>query len=239
MTKRHHDRQRTRRAGAGRPRNQARETSGPVDDEIIGAAARLFARQGVAATTMADIATEVGLGVSSLYYYFRNKNAVLERIVEDVNQVPLGILAEVTETFPTADLQLHAFIRRDAEALCEFPFDINEIHRLAATEPDTFERYWTDRQLLLQGVTAVIEAGVAGGSFLAVDPRLTALTVLANDEALQNWFRPPAGQVRAPTHEASADEVGAFLADLTVRGLLAEPNRLARIRAETEPTAPS
>lgn len=201
-----------RKPGAGRPRNQARQTEGPVDDEIIGAAARLFARQGVAATTMADIAAEVGLGVSSLYYYFRNKNAVLERIVEDVNQVPFGILREVEAAFPTADLQLHAFIRRDAEALCEFPFDINEIHRLAAAEPDTFERYWTDRQLLLRGVTALIESGTADGTFVAVDPQLAALTVLANDEAVQNWFRPPASMVLASAHGVEAADAGTFVA---------------------------
>lgn len=184
---------------------------------------------------MADIASEVGLGVSSLYYYFRNKNAVLERIVEDVNQIPLEILRDVRDTFPSVDLQLHAFIRRDAEALCDFPFDINEIHRLAGSEPDTFERYWTDRQLLLRGVTGLIEAGIGDGTFIEVDPQMTALTVLANDEALQNWFRPPASVVRASASDVDAADAGTFLADLTVRGLLSDPSRLGEIRRRTDP----
>lgn len=230
MTRRYEDRPRTRRAGAGRPRKRPRNAEGPVDAEIIGAAARLFAKHGVAATTMAHIADEVGLGVSSLYYYFRNKHAVLERIVEDVNQVPLSIAAEVRAAHREPEVRLHAFIRRDAEALCDFPFDINEIHRLAAAEPETFERYWVDRQTLLADVAAMIAEGVATHALIDVDPELTALTVLANDEAVQNWFRPPVSRARPPVHDDDPRRIGVFLADLVVRGLLRDPDRLAAVR---------
>ncbi|MFN3218372.1 MAG: TetR/AcrR family transcriptional regulator [Acidimicrobiales bacterium] len=232
------DRPRTRAPGAGRPRKRERTSEGPVPDEIVRAAVRLFARQGVAATTMADIAEAVGLGVSSLYYYFQSKHDIFERIVIEVNREPLTIVAEVRERFPDAGRRLHAFVRADAAALCELPFDFNEIHRLAGDDPDGFDRYWADRQRLLDEVAEIVRQGVDDGEFVPVDADLTAVTVLANDEAVQHWFRHPTGRSGAggPGRSVAPSDpaaIGSFLADLVVRGLLADPARLGAIGADT------
>ena len=50
-------------------------------NEIVAVASRLFARQGVAATRMSDIADGAGLKQSSIYYYFRGKEEILGEIV--------------------------------------------------------------------------------------------------------------------------------------------------------------
>ena len=233
-TRRFDDRPRTRRPGAGRPRKAARSGDGPVDDEILGAAAHLFARQGVAATTMAQIAEAVGLGVSSIYYYFANKHQLLERIVVDVNQTPLAVAELASASFPDAPHRLHAFVRHDAAALCEFPFDINEVHRLAAEDRSTFERYWADRRRLVAAVQEFVEQGIADGVFVDIDPSMAAVTVLANDEAVQNWYRPattrPATE-RAPS--TSPAQIGLFVADLALRGLLVDSTCLDAVRTAT------
>ena len=186
---------------------------------------------------MGEIADAVGLGVSSLYYYFRNKNEVLERILVDVNRIPLDIAQQVRRDHPDAGRRLHAFVRGDAAALCAFPFDINEMHRLAGEEPEIFQRYWADRQQLLAEVTAFVEQGIEEGTFLAVDAVLAAVTVLANDEAVQNWYRPPANRPREDSigDRFEPPEIAAYLADLAVRGLLVRPAELDAIRRDTAP----
>ena len=40
--------------------------------------------------------------------------------------------------------KLYRFVRGDVEALCALPFDINEIHRIAARERDRFAVYWRE-----------------------------------------------------------------------------------------------
>lgn len=187
---------------------------------------------------MAQVADTVGLGVSSIYYYFANKHQLLERIVVDVNQAPLAIADAAAAAFSDPAQRLHAFIRNDAAALCEFPFDINEIHRLAAEDQVTFERYWADRRRLVTNVEGFLIQGIAAGSFVDVDPSMTALTVLANDEAVQNWYRPAVTQALAePTSSdasvLSPDEIGAFVADMMLRGLLTDPTTLDSVRAAT------
>ncbi|MEM7142960.1 MAG: TetR/AcrR family transcriptional regulator [Actinomycetota bacterium] len=212
----------TRRPGAGRPRKVPRTSTRPVVEEIVGEASRLFARQGFAATTMAEVAEASGLQVSSIYYYFRSKDEILERIIGEVNRVPLDALAAAVADSDDPIRQLHAFVRADAEALCRFPFDINEIHRLAADADGVFAGYWEERRELEAGVEAVISSGVASGDFIDVDARMTALTILGNDEASQNWFRSGG----AAGEEVAPETVARHLADFALRALLKEPSRL-------------
>ncbi len=59
--------------------------------------------------------------------------------------------------------------------------------------------------------------------------------MMSNDEGTQNWLR-VAGRDGAPVHSSAAEHhaVGAFLADLTVRGLLVAPRDLDRVRRSAD-----
>jgi AcrR family transcriptional regulator len=187
---------------------------------------------------MAEIARRSGLQQSSLYYYFRNKEQVLDEVVAEANRAPLALVARVRRDGGDAAVQLYRIIRADVMALCALAYDLNEVHRLAARDPAEFRRYWRDRGRLVDEVTSVIADGVTAGELRDVDPRLTALTILSNDEATQNWMRAPgpgrgkAGEVQLGSGAPLA--VGAFLADLTVRSLLADPERLDHARREAD-----
>lgn len=50
--------------------------------EILAAAHRCFAQDGFQATTMQDVADEVGLSVGALYRYFDGKEALIEALAE-------------------------------------------------------------------------------------------------------------------------------------------------------------
>lgn len=196
----------------GRPRKVTQVERGHPREEIIAAATHLFSRRGIAATTMAEIAEAAGLGASSLYYWFRSKQQILEVIVEDVNRAPLSFAEEVAAGHGSVRGRLHHLICFDVQTLCAFPFDINEVHRMAADDEIAFARYWEDRRRLVSAVERLVAEGIERGELRAVDPHLAALTLLANDEASQNWFR---------TTDRAYDVhlIATFLADLAVRSL--------------------
>jgi len=223
---------------AGRPRRSARPVDGSARGEILAVAARLFAERGVGGTSMAEIARRSGLQQSSLYYYFRNKEQVLDEVVAEANRAPLALVARVRRDGGSAAVKLYRIVRADVMALCALAYDLNEVHRLAARDPASFRRYWRDRDRLIEEVTAVVVGGVAEGEFRDVDPRLTALTILSNDEATQNWMRVPGprrgGTGDAPLGLGAPHAVGGFLADLTVRSLLAETDHLDHVRREAD-----
>lgn len=195
-------------------------------------ASRLFAEKGFGATTMREIAGRSGLQQSSIYYYFANKEEILSAIVGEVNRLGLDRLANINAQGGSAALRLFRTIRYDATMLCLLPYDINEILRMRALQEDRFAGYWKDRQQLNDDVEALVTEGVASGELLEVDPRLTALTLLSDDEAVQNWYRPQGehgllGEYR-PT------EIGEFLATLALRGLLTDRRSLPRIRRASD-----
>jgi TetR/AcrR family transcriptional regulator len=193
----------------------------------------LFAERGVGATTMAEIARRSGLQQSSVYHYFGNKEQVLGAIVAEANRAPLEVVKRIRADGATPVVQLYRIIRADVAALCALPYDLNELHRLAARDPKTFTRYWKERERLEGAFADVVADGVAAGELRDVDPRLAALTLLSNDEATQNWMRHDPRRT-SPSAAAVGGNgpyaIGTFLADLTVRGLLVSPRDLDRVR---------
>ncbi len=224
MTPAERDPQAPRRAG--RPRADASRVVGDPTDEILAAASRLIGELGVGGTPMSRIAREVGLKQSSLYYYFRRKEEILAALVARANVVPLALMQGITRDGGPPAVQLYRFVRADAAALCELPFDINDIHRIAMRDPVEFASYWKERADLERQVASLVRRGVAVGELRKVDPRLTALTVLANDEGAQNWFRLGS--------RWSATAVGDHLAQLVVAGLLTDPGQLDPVRRRAE-----
>jgi TetR/AcrR family transcriptional regulator len=222
----------TGRRRVGRPRATPSDGDLAPRDEILAAAARLFAERGVADVTMSEIAERAGLRQASLYYWFRRKEEILAEIVERVNRVPLDYVLLLEEEAGDPAVQLWKLVCFDVAALCRFPFDINEVHRLSRRAPDAFEVYWRERQALNDGVERLIARGVDAKRFREVDPRLAALVVLSDDEGVQNWYRPIAGRRLAgrPDRDYDAAEIAQFVADLTLRGLLAEPADIEQIR---------
>ncbi|MCU1353218.1 MAG: hypothetical protein JWM05_2427 [Acidimicrobiales bacterium] len=195
---------------------------GDPTDGILAAASRLIGQLGVDGTAMSRIATEAGLKQSSLYYYFRRKEEIVAALVARANVVPLELARRITDHGGPAPVQLYRFVRSDVVALCALPFDINEIHRIAMRDQAGFAEYWTERATLEGLIEAWVRQGIGDGEIRDVDPVLTAVTILSNDEGVQNWFR--LGGTWEP------QEVGAAVADLVVGGLIAPSSRLARIQ---------
>jgi AcrR family transcriptional regulator len=67
-----------------------------IRDSILKAAETLFQKWGINKTTMEDIAREAGKGKSSLYYYFKNKEALLEAVaMAQIDRITRVVLEEV------------------------------------------------------------------------------------------------------------------------------------------------
>jgi AcrR family transcriptional regulator len=64
-------------------RGEASADGGDRREQILARAGELFAAKGVAATTVREIGSAVGLLSGSLYHYFDSKEAMVEEIVSD------------------------------------------------------------------------------------------------------------------------------------------------------------
>ncbi|AUX34193.1 MULTISPECIES: TetR/AcrR family transcriptional regulator [Sorangium] len=221
----------------GRPRKAPQRSELAPREQILEVAGRLFAERGVVDVSMLEIAQAAGLRQSSLYYWFRRKELIVAEILQQVNRLPLSYARRLEASGGAADVQLWRFVRFDVETVCGFPLEITEIHRFSERDPEAFATYWAERRALTEAVAAMIGRGVGEGTFREVDAYLCALTVLAQDESVQNWYRPGgAGRIHPlAASDAAAlgyrpEQIAELVADQTVGGLLARPSRLAALR---------
>jgi AcrR family transcriptional regulator len=184
-------------------------------DEIVDAAARVFAERGYHGTTTQAIADVLGMRQASLYYYFPSKEAALEVVclrgtdgfVEAAEVVVEGEGAPLEKLAGLIAAHL-APIETRADYVKVF---INERRYL----PDTSRRRLGRKTRRIERCFEhVILAGIADGSIRReVDARLAMLAVLGMCNAVINWRETDRGRDMA--------EVAAGFARLIAGGLAA------------------
>ena len=148
--------------------------------QLVAAATEAFARQGVAATSVADIVRAAGVAQGTFYLYFTSKDDVILAVVAGVAETMLTSLQGRLDTaeMPAKD-RLRAFGRllgdlaRDGELSDVTDF----IHRAEnRTLHDRFAEHLLPRLLPL--MEQLVADGVTDGSFRVADPRAAAWFVL-------------------------------------------------------------
>jgi len=173
---------------------------------------------------MSLLASEVGLKQSSLYYYFPNRDAVVAALVAQANVVPLELIDGIIADGGSAAASVYRFVRwrrRGPVRAAVRPF--NEIHRVATRDRERFAAYWRERGRLERRLASLLVKGIEVGEFVSSDARLTALTILSNDEGVQKLVP---RRLHPPVHVRSEES----LAALVVGGLLGDgrPGRRCR-----------
>ena len=112
-------------------------------DYILVVAAGLFRKRGYLNTTMTEIARECGLGQSSLYYWFRQKEDILLGLLA-VNRASLDFAEQLAREGGSPAVGLLRLLRLDIRELCSSPVDICEVEVLAEQQPEVFTEFWAD-----------------------------------------------------------------------------------------------
>jgi AcrR family transcriptional regulator len=148
-------------------------------DELLDAALRLFVRQGVGATTVADIAIEAGVAKGSLYRYFAAKEALLSALKDRFFEQMMQCVSDAVDAMPDAGF----FERADAAigVSTRFLFDQADLVELWGDETsspeasDEFSRGITSMAAVYE---AAIDEAVASGDIDCADPHATALLLV-------------------------------------------------------------
>lgn len=155
--------------------------------QLVAAATEAFARQGVAATSVADIVRDAGVAQGTFYLYFTSKDDVILAVVAGVAETMLTSLQGRLDTaeMPAKD-RLRAFGRllgdlaRDGELSDVTDF----IHRAEnRTLHDRFAEHLLPRLLPL--MEQLVADGVTDGSFRVADPRAAAWFVLGGLQSVE------------------------------------------------------
>ncbi|WP_123023563.1 TetR/AcrR family transcriptional regulator [Mycolicibacterium stellerae] len=215
--------------------------AGPTTDDdgrrghIMVVAARLFRERGYLNTTMTEIARECGLGQSSLYYWFRQKEDILLGLLA-LNRVSLDFAEQVVAETGSPAVRLLRLLRLDMLELCSSSVDICEVEVLAEQQPAVFAEFWADTAALHGHIGTLISDGIACGEFIECDPEFVALNICAAEEGVQRRYRnsaahAPGGNSPFRHQDYSREHVASELAAILVRGLLRDPTTLPNLIA--------
>jgi len=185
--------------------------------EILQAAAALFRQQGLAETTVADIAEAVGTDRTTIYYYAGSKDEIFDELVREVFSNGLESGRRVQELIASPRQKLHDLLvelMESFEAYYPIPyiFAREDVAQLPADSVQAIVDYARDYNRI---VRKVLEEGLVDGSFTStLPPSVLAHSLIGIVSWSHRWFQPDG--------PLSAKEVGEGLAALVLNGLCRE-----------------
>lgn len=132
--------------------------------QVLDAAKRLIEEHGYESTSLGDIARQVGIGRTTLYEYFTDKDDLVATLVEE--ELP-AVIDEMVTTIPvdlTAKERLAEIAVRMVEFIVNDPLLGDILHReLPRLPPHTQERVAIAHQGLSREFGSAYRAGVSAG----------------------------------------------------------------------------
>lgn len=148
--------------------------------EIFDATIHLILEKGFTETSMREIATEAGVGKSTLYDYFHTKEDLLVFVVEEqlnhINHIALDIASQDGSAVERLRqlMQIHLdYLVKNKNFLLQLML---EIQRLS---PASQKKIQLKRYAYQDLLRSLIEQGVAQGSIRQVDPAMVAKILIA------------------------------------------------------------
>jgi AcrR family transcriptional regulator len=184
--------------------------------DIVHAAAAVFRAQGVAATSIEDIARAAGVDRATLYYYVGGKDELFREVIGDAVLNNLQLAERIAAREDPAEEKLRALI---AELMASYAQFYPHIYVFLRESPDTISAPVSPGLDILdlqrrfdRALTSIIRDGIDSGVFRSdVPPRLAAYAILGMLNWTQRWFHPD-GPV-------DADDVTSAFATIALEGL--------------------
>jgi AcrR family transcriptional regulator len=178
--------------------------------EILHAALRAFRAKGYHATTLDDIAHQLGVRKTALYHYFPDKEAILYACHRESLAELSRILTEA-QALDSAPEQIAYVIREHVRVMIDTLEGSPLAFEVTALSPERQRRMIAARDRYEHALRTMIEAGIEAGDFRPVDAKIAVFAILGAINWIARWYS-PGGSLRAP-------ELGGQFADHLLGGL--------------------
>jgi AcrR family transcriptional regulator len=202
------------RPASGPPGSRRRRRTQPTTStriDILKSAAAAFRKLGYHGATVEQIAAALHMKKGNLYYYFRNKEAILfachqyslDRLIETLEEI------DRSDEPPDEKLRrlIHAFVHTILDELHGTALGLN----LEALSPAHLKTVIARRDLFDHGMRQIIAEGVRTGAFGPCDSKLISFAILGAVNWIPRWFKPDG--------PSSSHEIADRFADFLIGGL--------------------
>jgi AcrR family transcriptional regulator len=184
-----------------------------LPESILQAATRLFIDRGFDGTSMYEIADALGVTRTAIYYYYKNKEAILVALTENITRVAAQLAEQAAQHEHLSPVEaLRTVIGRHVRLIIDhgeqFRVVEREEERLPAKQRAAAGGY---RRGVAANFSAVIERGIKSGDFRPTDASVSALAIIGMCNWTAWWFQ--------PNGRKSRDEVAELISDFAVHAL--------------------
>jgi len=183
-------------------------------EEICRAALKSFATYGYRKTTLGDVATELGMTQSNLYFYVKDKKELYERAV--------SFALEQWQQHVTGAIENEKDVRKRFLVMCskavEYLLEDNELRGILVRDPDIFpmvgddDPYEAINHRSAEMIRAILDQGMTENAFRPLDLEKTSQIILMIYKMLviHTYIR---------TDEKTVREIFGQILDLMTQGL--------------------
>ena len=184
-----------------------------VQDEIVAAAAKLFAERGYRAITIDDIGSSLDYTKSVVYYYFNSKNEILWQIFQRIYDSYFESIQEISaRNLPPAEA-IALMIRRHALNVMEKREWTAIYFREESELTEQQRREIAKKKRQYDGmIEEVYEAGMEAGVFRRMPKHIAVSGLLGMCNWLYVWYKQQGA--------VSADEIADHCVNLLAHGYL-------------------
>ena len=159
-------------------------------DLITRKASAMFREKGFPATSMRDLADEVGLEAASLYNHIKSKSEILQEIIFHTANDCNVHMESLEENGMSGIQKIESLIRFHVQMMLnrfdDYCVMINEWIHL----PEPYlTNFTTQRRNYVQKMESIIEEGIRNKEMKAVMPYVAMLTILSSVRGLEFWHR--------------------------------------------------
>jgi AcrR family transcriptional regulator len=180
--------------------------------QILTCAVRLFARKGLDAVSLQEIAAELQISKTALYHYFAGRNDLIRAVfadftvqrLKDIKAVALG------DAPPATKLRnlIHSHVKNLVADFDLFKLSFRQEENLPSEVRAEYRQLKREADLVLRDL---IREGIASGDFEGVDARLTTFSIFGMCNWMVNWYH--------PEDRLTPEEVANFIYRLVLFGI--------------------
>jgi AcrR family transcriptional regulator len=176
-----------------RPRHPAFDAAERHDQRraaMVRTAVHLFNRSGFHATSVEEIARELGLSKALLYHYFADKTELLYECYLYALDCTLAALTQAAKVGRSGREKLETYVRLQFETLAGADGAAWVLSDLSALAPQQRRHVRKQSRVMDKMLQAFLAEGRADGSLVGAEPKITEFFIIGALNWLPRWYKP-------------------------------------------------
>jgi TetR/AcrR family transcriptional regulator len=159
-------------------------------EALMREAAASFNRRGFHATSLDEIAANLGVTKAALYHYFPNKHKVLLACFERAMEAAFRGLEQAEAAGGSGRERLHLALRLYLQEMIDEASCCVALTGEHLVMPDDLSSHIAERDRYEGMLRALVADGIRDGSIVPCDPKLAVFMILGSVHWVSKWFSP-------------------------------------------------